>query len=156
MDSQREVSHHIAKYLAEEFRGKKDPDPLFVGNKEPPISFPSYVERLIKLTNKWAEENDGQDSFGVRCAVLAVEYLERVDVNLDSKAIHRYFTSAYLISIKLLFDFYMSNSYWAKVSGLPHEQVNRMEAHICNCLNWDFHIPEKHHDDSIRKFVPSL
>jgi hypothetical protein len=153
MDSQIEVSHLIAKYLLEEFKGRKDPDPMFVGEKEPPITFPRYVERLIKLTNRWAEETDGPDSFGVRCAVWAVDYLERIDINLHSKAIHRYFMAAFLVSIKLLFDYYMSNSYWAKVAGCPHEQVNRMEAQVCNSLNWDFHIPEERHLDSIRKFV---
>lgn len=109
--------------------------------------------RLIELTNKWVEESDGIDSFGVRCALLAVDYMERVDIRLDKKSIHRYYMSAFLIAIKLLYDYYISNSFWAEVSGCPRRQVNLMEAQMCRLLRWDFTVEPSKHTELVKTFV---
>jgi hypothetical protein len=154
-ESQFEVAFRIAHHVADDFQGTQEAQPLFTGEKEPPITFLRYVERLIKLTNKWVEEPDGADSFGVRCAILAVEYLERVDVKLSAKSVHRYFMTAFLLSIKLLYDYYISNSFWAEVSGCPRKQVNLMEVHMCQALNWDFSVQGEKHDLSVKRFVRS-
>ena len=151
--AQFEIASRISQYLTEVFKGTKEPHPLFLGENEPPISFLRYVERLIKLTNKWAEEGDGPDSFGVRCAILAVEYLERLDFQLTSRSMHRYFMAAFLLGIKLIYDYYISNSFWAEVSGCPRKQVNLMEVQLCNCLNWDFTVQAEKHEISMIKFV---
>jgi len=152
-EEQFEVAVVIERYLVETFKGKHEPHPLFIGSNEAPISFLKYIERLIILTNKWVEEEDGPHSLGVRCALLAVEYLERVDVKLSSLSYHRYFMTAFLIGIKLLFDYYMSNSFWAEVSGCPRKQVNQMEIQLCNSLNWNFTVSVEKHEESVRKFV---
>jgi len=153
LDSQFEVAYRIACYLTEAYHGQQEPNPLFVGEKEPPISLLRYIDRLMKLTNKWVEERDGPDSFGVRCALLAVDYLERLDVKLGPKAVHRYFMTAYLIGIKLLYDYYISNTFWAEVSGCPRAQVNLMELHLCEKLKWDFSVPEERHMQYTRRFL---
>jgi hypothetical protein len=152
-ETQFEIAFRISRYLADNFSGSEEPHALFVGEKEPPITFLRYVERLIKLTNKWVEEYDGPDSLGVRCAILAIDYLERLDVQLTSKSIHRYFTTAFLIAIKLLYDYFISNSFWAEVSGCPRKQVNLMEVHLCKALNWDFAVQADKHSDSVKRFM---
>jgi len=152
-ESQFEAAYRISRYLTEVYGGSKEPHPLFVGELEPPISFLRYVERLIKLTNKWVEEADGPDSFGVRCALLAVEYLVRIDIKLCAKSIHRYFMAAYLIGIKLIYDYYISNSFWAEVSGCPREQLNLMEIHLCSSLSWDFSVNPDKHQMAMHTFV---
>jgi len=153
VEDQMEIAKRINYHLTEVFAGTIEPNPMFVGDKEPPISFTNYVHRLIELTNKWVEESDGRDSFGVRCAVLAVDYLERIDVRLDSRSIHRYYMAAFLIGIKLLYDYYISNSFWAEVAGCPRKQVNQMESQLCKDLRWDFTVDAEQHAVSISRFT---
>jgi hypothetical protein len=153
LDEQMNIAKRVSRHLTDVLEGSNEPHPLFVGEREPPISFTNYVERLIELTNKWVEEADGADSFGVRCTMLAVEYLERIDVRLDSKSIHRNFTTAFLIAIKLLYDYYISNSFWAEVSGCPRKQVNQMEIQMCRLLRWDFTADVEKHARLVRQFV---
>jgi len=150
---QVEIANKIANYLMKMHKGTKEPLPMFIGEQMPAISFPKYVERLVKFTNRWAEEKDGPDSIGVRCAVIAVQYLERADVKLACKAIHRYFMIAYLLGIKLIFDYYMSNSFWGDVAGCPLKKVNEMEMEFCSSLGWVLSIDEDLHRLQLSKFV---
>jgi hypothetical protein len=137
-EEQARLSRRVASYLEESSFGSLEPHPLFVGEKEPPISFGDYVVRLVELTNKWVEEHDAADSFGIRCALVAVEYLERLSIRLHSRAIHRYFMICFLLATKLLYDYYFSLSFWAEVSGCPRKSVNAMELLICDALRWRF------------------
>jgi len=149
---QIEIGHKIANHLMKTHKGQQEPVAMFVGEQLPAISFIKYVERLIKFTNKWAEEKDGPESIGVRCAVLAVQYLERADVKLTCKAMHRYFMVAYLLGIKLIFDYYMSNSFWGDVAGCSLKKINEMEMQFCSSLEWRLSVNEESHQVQLSKF----
>jgi len=153
--TQIEVAHRIANFLMKSCKGSKEPEHMFIGEQIPAISFSKYVERLVKFTNRWAEEPDGADSLGIRCAVIAVLLLERVNVVLTCKAIHRYFMSAYLIAIKSIYDYYISNAFWGDVAGCPVHQVNRMELEFCNELKWNIVVSEDLHEIRLNLFIAS-
>lgn len=154
--NQSDISCQISQYLVEIYNGKKIPHPMFVGDSVPCITFIRYVKRLIKYTNIWAQENDGPDSLGVHCAILAVEYLEKLNVELNDKSIHRYFMTAFLIGIKLLDDCAMSNLYWSEVSGCPIKQLNKLEIEMCIGLKWNIVVEPEKHDNSLKKFSSSV
>jgi len=153
IEDQTNISRRVSTYIIETNNGVNKPHPLFIGAKEPPITFTNYVIRLVELTNKWVEELDGPDSFGVRCCLLAVEYLERIDVQLDRKSMHRYFMTTFLVAIKLLYDYYISNSFWAEVAGCPRKQVNEMEVQLCRLLRWDFTADIDKHKQLVQRFI---
>lgn len=125
----------------------------FHGINEPAIPFAQYVERLVHYANVWAREKPNVNSQGVRCAVLAVEYLERANVRVCGKSIHRLFLIAFLIGIKLTDDFGMSNTFWGRAGGCSLEDVNRMEIEFCNMLKWSFGVPADVFETQKRRFV---
>jgi len=110
----------------------------FMGDKVPSIDFGKYVERLIQNSNVWAGEKHGMESIGVRSALVAIEYLSRASVKISAMTVHRYFLTSFLIGIKLMYDYYMSNSYWANVGGISLQEINEMEIAFCVCLKWNF------------------
>jgi hypothetical protein len=129
---------------------------MFIGECEPSITFTEYVERLMKHTNRWVEEKDGVESFGVTCAILAVQYLERLDVKLCNKSVHRYFMAAYLVGAKVMYDYDFSNVFWGQVSGCSCKQVSRMEAAVCVDMNWCLTVPDERHGMIVQRFITSL
>jgi hypothetical protein len=155
MEKQTEVADKIAKYLTENFCGHKKPNELFVDSKDSSeiICINKYVQRLIKFSNRWAEESDGPDSLGVRCAVLAVQYLERADLEISKKSFYRSFMAAFLIGFKLLFDSYMSNQYWADVTGYKIDEVNSIESEFCRELCWDIQVNPEFHEMRFKELL---
>jgi len=125
----------------------------FHGINEPAIPFAQYVDRLVHYANVWAREKPSANSQGVRCAVLAVEYMERAQVRISGKSIHRLFLIAFLIGIKLTDDFGMSNTFWGRAGGCSLEDVNRMEVEFCNLLKWDFGVAPEVYEAQKRRFL---
>lgn len=111
---------------------------VFHGVNEPSIAFQTYVERLVHYANVWAREKPSVNSQGIRCALLAIIYLERTNAHISSKSVHRLFLIAFLIGIKLTDDFGISNTFWGRAGGCTLEDVNRMELAFCAILSWDF------------------
>ena len=112
----------------------------FLGTAVPPISILDYIERLVKYVNQWAEDEPCASSTGVRCCLMAVEYLERTKVRLAPRSVHRYFLAAVLMAIKTTEDFAISNKFWGDVGGCKVEDVNRMEVAFCKLLEWNFEV----------------
>jgi hypothetical protein len=152
LEQQEKIARKVAAYLIEKYQGSEIADSVFVG-KQLRISFAKYVDRLMRFTNKWSEEKDGVDSFGVRCGIVAVEYLERTNLALNDKNIHRCYLMAVLVSIKLLYDFYISNQYWGEVGGCTLKEINAMEFAFCDALKWSFNISEASHAKRVEAFV---
>lgn len=111
---------------------------VFHGVNEPSIAFQTYVERLVHYANVWAREKPNVNSQGIRCALLAIIYLERTKTQISSRSVHRLFLIAFLIGIKLTDDFGISNTFWGRAGGCTLEDVNRMELAFCATLSWDF------------------
>jgi len=149
-----EISGKIVNYLTLEYVGHVEPKPVFIAASGPPsISFLKYIQRIIKFTNQYTEEADGPDSIGVRCAAIALEYIDRADLKIDENSVHRCFLIAYLVGLKFIYDFYMSNSFWGQVGGLPMKEVNAMEIVFCEALGWNFSVTPEHHEKRLVALV---
>jgi hypothetical protein len=153
LEEQCEVAGRIVTYLTNHFHGHLEPTKVFSGVKPASIPFLNYTQRLMVFTNKYAEEKDGPRSIGVQCAVLAVEYLERADIKLTPESLHRCFLSAYLVGIKILYDFYFSNAFWGEVGGLTLKETNAMEIGFCEALKWSFSVEAELHEMRLSSFV---
>jgi hypothetical protein len=113
---------------------------LFHGAEIPVISFEEYVERLVYCGNLWCREQPNFNSQGICCAIIAVEYLERANIRASPKSIHRLFLAAFLVAIKYLDDFGMSNTFWGKAGGCTLDEINKMEIAFGNLLDWNFFV----------------
>jgi len=136
---QARIAERIALYL-QTHPGAKEPDSAFFLEKPLTISLDKFVDRLMRFFNKWAEETDGPSSIGVCCAIIAVFYLKRANMRLSSQTIHRCYLGSFLVAIKMMYDFYMSNNYWANVGGVKPHEVNTIEAAFCDALSWNFSV----------------
>ena len=154
-ETQIMVAERIDVYLTCVHRGFVQPKPVFAAATPPNVLFSKYVQRIISLTNQYAEENEAPDSLGIRCAALALELIKRANLRLDGLSIHRCFLTAHLLGIKLLHDFYMSNSFWSQVGGVSLKEVNAMEIVFCEALRWDLRVNPEEHELSLRRLIKS-
>jgi hypothetical protein len=146
--------NRVCFHLTDIFHGKVDPDPLFVGKKLPPITLTNYIDRIIKLVNRYTNDDDGDDdTIGIQCTIFAMEYIERANLKLSDLSTHRYFAIACLLGIKHNYDYYISNGYWAIVSGVPLQEINKMEVSLCKLLNWKLGISAEIYEQLYNKFV---
>jgi len=115
----------------------------FLGSSAPPITILDYVERLVRYVNQWAEDEPSPTSTGIRCLLLAVEYLERANLKITSRSVHRFVMCGVLLAVKFTEDFAISNKFWGEVGGCKLDDVNRMEAAFCQLLEWRFDVSSK-------------
>ena len=148
-DEQAEVLIRISEYL--ESYAKQNQTKYsrhFFENeshREPKLYFGIFVERLANYANLCLRECVGKDSTGVRCAIMAVEYLERIKTSINSATIQRYFLVAFLMAFKFSEDAQVSNGFWSKLGGVSIAEVNKMEIAFCRALKWSFSIsPESY------------
>lgn len=117
-------------------------DGLYTG-KQIPLSMVRYLERLIRYANSWASDTNPvyTDTTGVRCAVIAIDYLKRVAKNgtfeLHPETIHRSFAGAFLLALKFSDDFLISNEFWGKVAGFPAASCTRIEMDLMVRMKWN-------------------
>jgi hypothetical protein len=138
--AQGDIARNIADFMLSLLQENVEFDrqSCFFGEKILQISMLDYVERLIHYTNVWSDnEIPGPDSTGVQCALLALHFLQRSNVQISPYSIHRLFATAFLIGLKYTSDFLISNSFWAKVGGFSLQETNRMELNLCSQLNWN-------------------
>ena len=145
-EAENEIIVKIADYLnlllkSDETEHEKPT--CFHGNHVPSISLEKYIKRLVKYVNEWAEDQAGISSTGIRCALLAVEYLDRAQCDLTPRSIHRYYMIGVLMAVKFTEDFAISNKFWAEVAGCKIDDVNKMEATFCDLLKWNLKITGK-------------
>jgi len=123
--------------LCQEEDGSRD---KFSCDSLPQVQFKQFAERLILNTNLWADETPGLESIGVRSAVAAVEFLERSAVPMSLQSVHKYFMTAFLVGIKLMFDYYVPNTFFAGICGVTLQEMNVLEIQFFNILEWNFSI----------------
>lgn len=133
----RKVVAHLTSIMVEDDLEEKS---CFIGSATPPITLEDYLERIVKYANQWAEDKPSSTSTGIRCIMVAVEYLTRSQSRLTPRSIHRYIMTAVLLAIKFTEDFAISNKFWGDVGGCKLEDVNRMEAALCIELQWRLNI----------------
>ena len=95
-----------------------------------------FIERLVNQANMCLEEDVGIESIGVRCAILAVEYLHRSHARVTFSNATRFFAVAFLVAFKYTEDIPVSNYYWARVCGYSLYELNQMETALIENMDW--------------------
>ncbi|CDJ46065.1 cyclin, N-terminal domain-containing protein, putative [Eimeria brunetti] len=108
--------------------------PCFLSATEPMISMPDYLERLARFFQCSGE-----------CFVLALVYIDRLlqmntSVWLCPLNLHRLAVTALMVAVKFADDTFYSNAYYAKVGGLPLQEMNHLEATLLRMLHFRLHV----------------
>ncbi|CRH00480.1 cyclin, putative [Plasmodium relictum] len=118
----------------------------FHASKVPEISIKNYVERIGKYIGCSNE-----------CFVLLMIYVDRIiklhkDITLSLLCIHRIIITAAMIAAKFFDDLYYSNSFYAKVGGVTTKELNKLEAHFLNLLDYKLFVSSQEYD-FYRKYI---
>jgi len=119
--------------------GREEALRVFNCREAPTIELGDYVWRLVRYVDAWAG-TDGVDGAGLRCALMAVEYLDRAARNgvyVSLNNVHRLFMVAVLEAAKWSEDVVISNAFFAQVAGIELHELNAIEAVFCSeVLDW--------------------
>ncbi len=104
---------------------------IFTGKTIPKINLNDYINRIIAYTE--IEKNT------LICSLI---YLDEIDKKkpITEFNIHRIFFSAVLISIKYNEDDIFKNDYYAKISGVTLNEINKMESNFISLLDFNLYI----------------
>jgi hypothetical protein len=114
----------------------------------PPVTLVDYFARMARYTNVWRGHAGGEDSAGVRSAVMALMYIEKLErmcpgFAVNRSNVHRLSISAFLVATKFTEDTPISNDFWSKVAGVQCSEVNALEVAFCQMLKFELYIDEK-------------
>ena len=104
---------------------------IFTGKTIPKINLNDYINRIIAYTE--IEKNT------LICSLI---YLDEIDKKkpITEFNIHRIFFTAVLISIKYNEDDIFKNDYYAKISGVTLNEINKMESTFISLLDFNLYI----------------
>lgn len=147
-DAESEMIKRIAVYVQSILRADDDQEEkqsCFHLPHVPEITIDDYLHRIVKYVNKWGKDTPSPKSTGVRCALMAIEYLDRNEIRVTPKSVHHLLLIAVLLSVKNTEDFYISSKFWSDVGGCTIDEVNEMELAFCNMLNWKFEVSRENY-----------
>ena len=98
--------------------------------RPPAISIRDYLERIYKYASCSGE-----------CFVMALVYIDRIiQLNpqfvVNSLNIHRLLVASIMLAAKFFDDHYFNNAYYAKVGGVPCDEVNSLEVEFLFMTNF--------------------
>mmetsp|Transcript_57659 Transcript_57659/g.151738 ORF Transcript_57659/g.151738 Transcript_57659/m.151738 type:complete len:131 (+) Transcript_57659:740-1132(+) len=65
---------------------------------------------------------------------------------MNSLNVHRLMLSSIMVAAKFLDDFYYSNEFWAKIGGVPNNELNTLELEFLFLTNFDLHVRREVYD----------
>ena len=107
---------------------------IFNPKKIPNISIQDYLIRIIEYTN--IEENT------LICALIYIDSISNKK-KITISNIYKILFSAVLISIKFNEDEIYPNNFYAKIAGVPNEELLQMEHEFLILINFNLLIDEK-------------
>ena len=107
---------------------------IFNSKKIPNISIQDYLIRIIEYTN--IEENT------LICALIYIDSISNKK-KITISNIYKILFSAVLISIKFNEDEIYPNNFYAKIAGVPNEELLQMEHEFLILINFNLLIDEK-------------
>ena len=107
---------------------------IFNPKKIPNISISDYLNRIIEYTN--IEENT------LICALIYIDSISNKK-KITISNIYKILFSAVLISIKFNEDEIYPNNFYAKIAGVPNEELLQMEHEFLILINFNLLIDEK-------------
>jgi hypothetical protein len=95
--------------------------------------------------------------FSGECFVLALIYIDRVIQRhphfvLNAMTIHRLFITAVMLGAKFFDDKYFNNASYAKVGGVPVDELNSLEVEFLKLINFSLYFDP----DTFRQFYMEL
>jgi hypothetical protein len=114
----------------------------------PPVTLFDYFARMARYVNVWRGHAGGAESAGVRSAVMALMYIEKLErmcpgFAVNRSNVHRIAMAAFLVATKFTEDAPISNDFWSKVAGVQCSEVNALEVAFCSMLKFELYIDEK-------------
>jgi len=120
---------------------------IFHGSRPANITIKAYLQRIYKCTNV---------SGG--CLVVALLYIDRFmernkAILLTSQNVHRIIITSVVLAMKFLDDLYYTNSYYAKISGIPCAEMNALELEFLFRIHFDLHAPVEEYERYHRELL---
>ncbi|CAL1707676.1 unnamed protein product [Somion occarium] len=102
----------------------------FHSRSAPSISVLQYLERIVKFTNV---EN--------ACLLITLHYIDQICARIptftvSSLTCHRFLITSVALSSKALSDIMCQNKTYAKVGGIPMEELNMLEREFLRMIDW--------------------
>lgn len=101
----------------------------FHSSRVPHISTLDYVKRIAKYSRCSPE-----------CFIIAAmyldEYVERTQVPITFRNVHRLFITATLVAVKVRDDLYYNNTYYASIGGVTPVEMNSLEIEFLSTIDW--------------------
>lgn len=152
-ESQQQVIHNVLKHIERLLCDTEvHEESSFRGSKQPEISLETYLERLVKYSNTFSQDQPGPGSSGVRAMLIALELIERSELPVTRYTVHRLFLVGFLTAIKSCEDFPVSHKFWAQVGGVSIADLNAMERDFCVELKFTVHVSLKQYQALQREF----
>lgn len=125
--------------------GEAPPITKFHALRAPSISIYDYVERIFKYAACSSE-----------CFVLALIYVDRIIQRqgfvINSLNVHRVVITSIMLAAKFFDDHYFKNGFYAKVGGVPCNEMNSLEVEFLFLINFSLHVPP----ETYRKYYVEL
>jgi hypothetical protein len=125
--------------------GEAPPITKFHALRAPSISIYDYVERIFKYAACSSE-----------CFVLALIYVDRIIQRqgfvINSLNVHRVVITSIMLAAKFFDDHYFKNGFYAKVGGVPCNEMNSLEVEFLFLINFSLHVPP----ETYRKYYIEL
>jgi len=101
--------------------------------RPPRISIAAYLERILRFANCSGE-----------CFVLALVYIDRLirhqNFIICSLNIHRVIMTSITLAAKFFDDAFYNNSYYARIGGIPVQELNSLELEFLFLVNFTLHV----------------
>lgn len=141
MSLEKFVSATVDRLLLEASTETYDgPLTAFHARHLPTISISAYISRIFRYAPCSTE-----------CFVTSLVYIHRI---LEAKGlaflqiatVHRLLISAVLLASKYLDDIYYNNKFYAKIGGIPPQEMNSLELEMLLALNFDLSVSDREYE----------
>lgn len=121
------------------------------------IDLEIYLMRLVTGLQKWYGEEEHEFSVGHRGLVLTTIFFNRLKKNvpgfvLTKNNVHQLLAIILLVSVKLLEENVISNSFWEFVSGINSQNLTKLETIFCYKIGLNFSLTETEIKTALIKF----
>eukprot|EP00753_Platysulcus_tardus_P012570 PLAT3435.2.p1 GENE.PLAT3435.2~~PLAT3435.2.p1 ORF type:complete len:264 (-),score=83.05 PLAT3435.2:32-823(-) len=118
---------------ANDRRGLDSPTSRFHAERAPCIRVGPYLERIATYAACSGETY-----------ILALVYMDRIidkaNIVVNSLTVHRVLLTSILLGAKYFDDQFYNNQYYAKIGGLPCEELNNLELEFLFMTNFSLHV----------------
>lgn len=119
---------------------KNLPGCIFNSHRVPSISIETYFNRIINLSLK---KNCNNDSIVVSALIFIDRLCKSKDnIILSHNNIHKIVLIAIMLSIKYNNDQHYSNQSYAKIGGIPLNELNMMEHEFLSIIGYELYISD--------------